>query len=315
MRIAVMGTGAVGAYFGAKLAAVSDNHMAFIARGDHLEAMRKRGLIVKSYEGDLTVRGALFSNDAAEVGSVDLVLFCVKSYDTERAARSMAPMMGPNTIVLSLQNGIDNGDKIARLYGDERTLPAVVYVGSALAGAGIVEHSTGGRIIFGSRDGQESDATRVLAQALATAQIPYEFTTEITKVQWRKLLWNAAFCAISTLANATTQEIVESDTLSKLAVDCMDEVRAAAASAGVVLDTAAIDETMAFSRTLGHFKPSMLQDFAAGKPLEYQAFNGIVVEKLTRAGRVAAVNQVFCQALEFIDRRIRAQREGSQVCK
>lgn len=307
MRIAVMGTGAVGAYFGAKLAAVDDNQMAFIARGDHLEAMKKHGLIVKSHEGERTVRKALFSADPAEVGPVDLVLLCVKSYDTENAARSMAPMMGSNTPVVSLQNGIDNGDKIARLYGGERTLPAVVYVGSALAGAGIVEHSTGGRIIFGSRDGQETSATRTVAQALAAAQIPYELTAEITDVQWRKLLWNAAFCAISSLTRANTQEIVESAPLSKLARDCMHEVRAAAATVGVALAAAAVDETMAFSRTVGQFKPSMLQDLEAGKPLEYQAFNGIVVEKLTRAGKPAPVNQVFHQALLFLDQRIRAR--------
>lgn len=307
MRIAVMGTGAVGAYFGAKLAAAFDNQMAFIARGDHLEAMQKHGLVVKSHEGDLTVRKAVFSADAAEVGTVDMVLFCVKSYDTESAARSLAPMMEPNTIVLSLQNGIDNGNKIARLYGDDRTLPAVVYVGSAVTGRGTIEHTTGGRIIFGSRDGKESAATRAVAQSLGAAQIPYEITPNIAKVQWRKLLWNAAFCAISSLTRATTQEIVESASLSKLASDCMHEVRAAAATVGVALDATAVDETMAFSRTLGQFKPSMLQDLEAGKPLEYQAFNGIVVEKLTQAGKAAPVNQVFHQALFFLDQRIRAR--------
>lgn len=310
MRIAVIGTGAVGAYFGAKLAGVAGNRLAFIARGVHLEALRNHGLVVKSYEGDRLVRDALFSAEPSEVGIVDMVLFCVKSYDTETAAQIAAPLMGRDTVLLSLQNGVDNGAKLAHLYGEERTLPAVVYVGSALAGPGRVEHTSGGRIIFGSLGGHENLATRLVAQALSAAQIPCELTPEIATVQWRKLLWNAAFCAISALTHSDTLEIVESAPLSQLAVDCMHEVRAAAATMGVALETTAIDQTMAFSRTVGHFKPSMLQDLEAGKPLEYQAFNGIVVKKLVEAGTAAPVNQVFLQALAFLDQRIRAHRKG-----
>jgi len=305
-----MGTGAVGAYFGARLAAIAANDLAFVARGAHLEAMRKQGLVVKSYEGDRVVANALYTDTPAQVGPVDLVLFCVKSYDTEAAAQAIAPMMRPNTILLSLQNGVDNGDRLARFYGHERILPAVVYVGSALAGPGVVEHTSGGRVIFGSRDGKENTATRMVAQALAAAQIPHEVTPHIAQVQWRKLLWNAAFCAISVLAHADTREIVESATLNQLAVDCMHEVRDAAAAVGIALAPAAIDETMAFSRTVGHFKPSMLQDLAAGKRLEYQAFNGIVVETLTQVGKTAPINQVFCQTLAFLDQRMRERRKG-----
>src|SRR3954471_18429911 len=114
MRIAVMGTGAVGAYFGAKLAATPSNELAFIARGAHLEAMKKHGLTIKSYQGDVHVRDAVFSAEPPQVGTVDLVLFCVKSYDTDSAAPALAPLVGAQTIILSLQNGIDNTDKIAR---------------------------------------------------------------------------------------------------------------------------------------------------------------------------------------------------------
>ena len=152
MRIAIMGTGAVGAYFGAKLAAASHD-VAFIARGAHLEAMSKHGLTVKSYQGDLQVRDALFSADLEQIGTVDLVLFCVKSYDTDSVAPTLAPIVGTKTVILSMQNGIDNTEKIARHWGAARCLPGVVYVGASLAGPGVIEHSTGGRIIFGSRDG------------------------------------------------------------------------------------------------------------------------------------------------------------------
>src|SRR5918999_4221714 len=121
MRIAVVGAGAVGGFFGAKLAAAS-NDVAFVARGPHLAAMRQAGLTVESAQGSLRVDDALFTDDPAQIGKVDLVLFCVKSYDTESAAQSLAPMIGRETVILSLQNGIDNADKLKRLYGDTQPL-------------------------------------------------------------------------------------------------------------------------------------------------------------------------------------------------
>jgi 2-dehydropantoate 2-reductase len=212
-----------------------------------------------------------------------------------------------------MQNGIDNTEKIARHWGAARCLPAVVYVGAALAGPGVIEHSTGGKIIFGSSDGVGDSATSLVEQALATAQIPFEISADIRQVQWHKLLWNAAFCAISCLTRATTQEIVESDSLRKLAIDCMTEVRAAATATGVTLKAEAIEETLKFSATLGHFKPSMRQDLEAGKPLEYEAFNGIVIKQLASADQPAPTNSVFYAALEFLDQRIRHQGKDSKA--
>jgi len=310
MKIAVMGSGAVGGYFGAKLAADDQNEIAFIARGAHLAAMRKQGLVIKRAEGDLVIRKARFTADPAEVGAVDLVLFAVKSYDTDAVAQTLAPMIGAETTVLSLQNGIDNPEKIARLFGAERTLAGVVYVGSAIAGPGVIEYSTGGRIIFGTVDGKLGASVDRVARILESAAVPHEISSNIRKVQWRKLLWNASFCAISSLVHATMEEIMASDALCQLSVDCMEEVRAAAAAAGIELEPALIQETMNFSRTLGSFKPSMLQDLEAAKPLEYEAFNGIVVQQLSRVGQAAPINSVFESALKFVDGRIRAHGKG-----
>ena len=127
-------------------------------------------------------------------------------------------------------------------------------------------------------------------------------------MQWRKLLWNAPFCAISCLTRTTVKEIVESDSLTKLALDCMMEVRGAAKTQDIDLAPVLFDETMNFSKTLGDFKASMLQDLEAGKPLEFEAFNGIVVSLLQRAGKQAPTNQVFYGALKYLDKRIRTQK-------
>lgn len=306
MRIAVMGSGAVGGYFGAKLAAAG-NQVAFIARGQHLAALQLHGLKVKSPNGDLEIHQAQFTDAPEQVGHVDLLLFCVKSYDTEAAAHTIKPMVSDRSQILSLQNGIDNPDKLARVYGESKVLPAVVYVGAQLSAPGVIVHSNGGRIILGQMDGAVADQTKMLAQTLVAAGIPCEANAEIRQVQWSKLLWNAPFCAISCLTRANTKEIVESESLTQLALDGMTEVQAAARTQGIDLPRRLFDEVLSFSRGLGEFKPSMLQDLETNKPLEYQAFNGIVVKLLEANGQPAPINQTFFATLKFLDQRIRGE--------
>jgi 2-dehydropantoate 2-reductase len=303
MRILVMGTGAVGGYFGAKLAAAG-HELHFIARGKHLLALRRHGLRVSSPAGDLTIQNASFSADPGE-SPVDVVLFCVKSYDSDAAADLLRPVIGPDTVILSLQNGVDNAEKLARRFNDDRVLAGVVYVGAQIAAPGLIAHSAGGRIIFGCGRGGDGRAAAKIEQLLGTAAIPYERTLEIEAAQWRKLLWNAPFCAISCLTRATVKDIVESGALTELATDCMAEVKQAAKVRGVELSSELFAETIAFSRTLGAFKPSMLQDLELGKPLEYEAFNGIIVKLLAAMGQNAPVNRVFYGALKYLDDKIR----------
>jgi 2-dehydropantoate 2-reductase len=307
VRVAVMGTGAVGGYFGARLAAAS-NDVAFIARGPHLAAMRQQGLTLESPQGNLHIRDALFTDDLSQVGVVDVVLFCVKSYDTDATAAKLPSLIGDRTIILSLQNGVDNADKIAQRWGHQRTLAGVVYIGSQLLQPGKIKHSSGGRIVFGELDGQVHETTQAVERLLSSARISCEVSRAIRNIQWRKLLWNAPFCAISCLTHSNVKEIVESDSLTKLALDCMAEVREAAKAQAIDLDPALFDETLNFSKSLGDFKPSMLQDLEAGKPLEYEAFNGIVVELLGRTGKEAPTNQVFYGALKYLDKKIRTER-------
>jgi 2-dehydropantoate 2-reductase len=307
VRVAVMGTGAVGGYFGARLAAAS-NDVAFIARGPHLAAMRQQGLTLESPQGNLHIRDALFTDDPSQVGVVDLVLFCVKSYDTDANAAKLVSLIGGRTIILSLQNGVDNADKIAQRWGHQKTLAGVVYIGSQLLQLGKIKHSSGGKIVFGELDGQVRETTQAVEQVLSSARISCEVSRAIRNIQWRKLLWNAPFCAISCLTHSNVKEIVESDSLTKLALDCMTEVREAAKVQSIDLDPELFEETLNFSKTLGDFKPSMLQDLEAGKPLEYEAFNGIVVELLRRTGKEAPTNQVFYGALKYLDKKIRTER-------
>lgn len=307
MRIAVLGTGAVGGYFGAKLAAAG-HEVVFIARGKHLIAMQRNGLRVQSPAGDLHLETPLFSGSPREAGIVELVLFCVKSYDTTEAAAALAPMIGDNTLIVSLQNGIDNPEKIAALWGKKRTLAGVVYIGAQVTLPGVIVHSSGGRIIVGevSQAGGPGDkACYALKRSLISSGIPCEISTAIEQVQWSKLLWNAPFCAISCLTRSTAKEIVDSEPLTQLALGCMIEVQAAARTRGVDLDTGLFDQTLDFSKGLGDFKPSMLQDLEAGKPLEYDALNGIVVKLLRQACQEAPINHTLFRLLSYLDSKLR----------
>ncbi|HXG50453.1 MAG TPA: 2-dehydropantoate 2-reductase [candidate division Zixibacteria bacterium] len=309
MRVAVVGAGAVGGYFGARLAAAGES-VVFVARGAHLEAMRRDGLEVRSPGGDLRIRDSLCVADPAAAGPVDLVLFCVKSYDTDGCAETLGPLLGQQTAILSLQNGVDNADKIARRWGERRVLAGVVYLAARLAGPGRIEHTAEGRIVLGTLDGSTGTVAGEAARVFAAAQIPCKISPEIRRVQWAKLLWNAPFCAIAALTRATVREIVESESLSQLALDCMTEVREAAAIRGIVLAPETARASLEFSRSLGEFKPSMLQDLEAGKPLEYEAFNGVVVKLLSEAGKKAPINQLFYGMLGHLDARIRAASSG-----
>ena len=308
MRVAVMGAGAVGGYFGARLAA-SGHDVSFIARGKHLEAMRSDGLKVISLQGDLHIQ-SLFTSEPKDIGPVDLVLLCVKSYSTEEAAKELVALVGKDTIILSLQNGVDNPDKIAALWGKSRTLAGVVYIAAEVSTPGTIRHSAGGRIVLGELDGGVSEATKAVQLFFSAAQVPCSISTEICKIMWGKLVWNAPFCAIACLARATAQEIVESGSLRKLAIDCMEEVREAAKCVGIDLEPSVIEDALKLSRGLGDFQPSMLQDLEAGKPLEHEAFNGIIIRLLSQAGKEAPINQIFYAALKFFDKKNRGEKTG-----
>jgi len=306
MRIAVIGTGAVGGYFGAKLAAAG-HELVFIARGKHLDALRRDGLHIVSPSGNRHVRNAVFTASAAAIESVELVLFCVKSYDTETAAKAFAPLIGAHTTILSLQNGIDNSEKLAELWGDDRIFAGVVYIGAQIDAPGVIHHANGGKIVFGRLDGKTKEGAKTVEHVLAAAEIPCELSDNIQKIQWAKLLWNAPFCAISCLARANVKQIVESEALTDLAIACMMEVHGAALTRGIDLHRSLFDDTIAFSRGLGEFRPSMLQDLEAHKPLEYEAFNGIVIRVLRQAGQAAPINQTFYALLQQLDRKSRKE--------
>src|SRR5215831_19700768 len=173
MRIVVMGSGGTGGYFGAKLAR-SGEEVTFVARGAHLDAIRQSGLCIRSaIEGEWTVHAP--ATDQLEGHTpADLVLFCVKSFDTESAAETIRPIIGPDTGVLSIQNGVDNEAKLARILGAEHVMGGVAQVFATIESPGIARHSLLGRILFGEMDGADSERSRAFLAACERASIPAE---------------------------------------------------------------------------------------------------------------------------------------------
>lgn len=282
MKVAVVGVGAVGGYFGGLLAK-GGAEVTFIARGKHLEALRARGLTVKSGKGDFSIR-VRATDDPAEVGPVNLVLFCVKSYDTESAIRQTLPMVGQQTVVLSLQNGIDNEEKIAALIGKEKVLAGVAYIGASVLEPGVVCHQESGRIVFGEVDGGLSERVTSLKAFFDRYGLPAEGSPDMKKILWAKLAWNAPFNAINALVGGPVKAIIENPHTLDLARRVTAEVVTVANASGVHLTfTEVWERNIQFSQGYD-VKTSMLQDLDAGKRLEYEALNGVIIKKAAELG-------------------------------
>jgi 2-dehydropantoate 2-reductase len=282
IKVAVVGVGAVGGYFGGLLAKGGAD-VTFIARGKRLEALRARGLTVKSWKGDFSIR-VNATDDADEVGPVDLILFCVKSYDTESAMRQVLPMVGRESIVLSLQNGIDNEERIGSLIGQEKVIAGVAYIGASAPEPGVILHQEGGKIVFGELDGGISERVSRLKAFFDQYSFPAEISPNMKIVLWTKLAWNTPFNAMNTLIGGPVKAIIENTHTFELAKRVTKEVVSVANASGVRLTFAEVwDRNVAFSKDYD-VKTSMLQDLEANRPLEIEALNGIIIKKAAALG-------------------------------
>ena len=199
MKIAIMGAGALGCYFGGRLASAGQD-VAFVARGAHLQALRETGMKVESPLGDFAMEKVNATSDPAEIGPVDLVVFLVKLYDTEEAAEAMRPLLKPETAVVSFQNGIDAWQRIGALVGTERVIGGLALIPAHIAEPGLVRHTSPfAKLTFGEFDGTESDRCKALLEALQGAGVDAELADNIQVRIWEKLVMLSALSAITTL--------------------------------------------------------------------------------------------------------------------
>jgi 2-dehydropantoate 2-reductase len=293
VRIAVVGVGGVGGFFGGRLAAAGQE-VHLIARGTHLEAIRRSGLRVRSMAGDVDVR-APATDDPAEVGPVDHVLFCVKSYDTETAA----PMLlHEDTAVTSLQNGVDNEDVLVRILGARHVLGGVAFIFSSITEPGVIQQ-TGGprRILVGELDGSASERAAALVEALRAAEVDAEATQDIRRLLWDKLAFICAQAGMTAAVRLPIGELREVPEAMETFRQIVEEVRAVAAAEGVEIGEDAADRHEAFARTLepGGFS-SLHDDLVRGRRMELEALHGSVIRRARRHGILAPA----CEAVYAI---------------
>lgn len=300
MKIAVMGAGALGCYFGGRLAAAGAD-IAFIARGAHLEALRRDGLRVESPLGDLHLPEVAATDDPAEVGPVDFVLFLVKLYDTETAARAMRPLLGPETAVLTLQNGVDGWERIGAIVGQERVLPGSSYIFADIRAPGIARHSSAfARIVFGEPDGRTTPRSEALLGALEKAGVETTLAPDILARLWEKFMLLSALSATTTLCRAPIGRIRAEPLGWSLFEACVEETYRVGREACPDLSEDALTRTMETAKGLPEgMRASMFDDLERGKRLELNDLSGAVVRHGARYGVPTPSHKVVQQALQI----------------
>jgi 2-dehydropantoate 2-reductase len=279
MRIAVYGAGGVGGYFGGRLAQVGAE-VHFIARGAHLQALREHGLRVRSVKGDFEVQ-APATDDPADVGPCDFVLFCVKTFDTDAAAARLGPLVGESTAVVSLQNGVENEEKIARAVGEDHVMGGAAFIFAEIAEPGVILHTGGpASITFGELDGHTSQRAKRLFGCCEQAGFEAELSARIKTVLWAKLAFICAQAGMTAAVRLPIGEIRTVDAAWAAFSHLVAEVCAVAEADGHPVPLAAQERALALAQAIepGSFS-SLHDDLVAGRRMELEALHGFVVRR------------------------------------
>ena len=304
-RVAVMGAGAVGSFYGAMLARAG-HAVTLIGRPAHVQAIERDGLRLEMAQQTHTVP-VRASSDPAAIAGADLVLCCVKSGDTEMAAQQMAPYLRADTLLMSLQNGVDNAETLALLLPC-RVIPAVVYVAVALGGPGVVQHFGRGDLAIGAMPGgtqssvPEWPTLQTLVDFFASADVPVRIVPDVAEELWAKLLVNCAYNAISALAQMPYENLAALPDIVELQHDIVHEVIAVAAAAGVVLPLdASLQAVARIAAGMPRQLSSTAQDMARRKPSEIDHLNGYIARRGRELGVPTPVNRTLHALVKLVE--------------
>lgn len=285
MRIAIFGAGGVGGYFGGRLAQ-SGHEVVFIARGEHLRALRSRGLRVDSVKGDFILPTVAASDRPAEVGAVDVVILAVKTWQVQQAAQAMRPLVGDDTVVLPLMNGVEAPSQLAEVLGPSHVLGGLAKIISLIAGPGHIRHlGAEPYIALGELDDRRSERVDKLRQALADAGIMVETPADFHAALWGKFLFVVSWGGPGAVTRAPIGVLRSVPQTRGMLEQAMDEVLAVARARRIILADDIVAQTMAFIDSLPPSGTTSLQrDIAEGRPSELDAWNGAVVRLGAQAG-------------------------------
>ena len=298
MRIAIMGSGGVGGYYGGLLACAGHD-VTFIARGAHLAAIRAHGLQIKSVHGDLTIAPAQATDNPAGVGPVELVLVTVKTTATDEAARAILPLVGPATVVLSLQNGIDAAERIGAVVGLEHMLGGATWVSSTIEAPGVIrQESQFRRIVLGELDGRITPRAQAVYEALQSTGATVELSANIRQVLWTKFVFIAALSGVGAITRLPVGDYRHVPETRDLLVRLMREVEAIARASGIALEANVVDQALAVvDNAAPGIQSSMQRDVAAGRPSELESMIGVLGRKGRELGVPTPVADMVYAAL------------------
>lgn len=285
MKVAIMGTGGVGGYYGGLLAQ-RGHEVTFVARGKHLQAIQENGLQVKSIFGDFHIHPARATEDPAQIGPVDLVLFVTKAYHTDQAAQGIKPVVGPETTVLSLQNGIDAVDRIGAVVGRDHMLAGATWLSSSVEAPGVIKQvSQFRRVVLGELDGKVTPRAQAIHTAFQDTGITAELSENILKVLWTKFVFISAASSLGSLTRLPMGEFRAVPETRAMIVKLMNEVKDVAHAQGVTLDEDVVQKSLDFmDNAAPHIKASMQLDVEAGRRSELESMVGVIGRKGRESG-------------------------------
>jgi 2-dehydropantoate 2-reductase len=285
MRILIMGSGGVGGYYGAMLASAG-NDVTFVARGAHLAAIRERGLELRTQGRTIQIRPARATDDPATAGDVELALFTVKTYDTEPAARALAPAVGPDTAVLTLQNGIDSVDTLAGILGPDRILAGVTFVASGVASPGVIaENGFSRQVVIAEPNGGTSERVERIAAVFEAADLDVRVRDDGRQAIWEKFALLAPHASVSAAVGLPIGQIFSVDEAIELYRTLIREFVAVATATGVTLPRDTEEKIIANFKGAPPGQTSSLQrDFAAQRRVELDYLTGTVVRRARQLG-------------------------------
>jgi 2-dehydropantoate 2-reductase len=293
MRIAVMGAGAVGCYYGGMLARAGHDVM-LIGRPQHVEAIERQGLRLETRTFDEHIRVSA-STEASAVQGAQFVLFCVKSTDTESAAGAIKPHLAPIALVLSLQNGVENADRLRALLAQE-VVAAVVYVGTEMAGPGHVRHHGRGELVI-----EPSKASDTLARAMIAAGVPTVISDNVRGALWAKLILNCAYNALSAITQLPYGRLVKGEGITAVMRDLVDECLAVAKADRVTIPGDIDAAVRQIAETIPDQYSSTAQDLARGKRSEIDHLNGLILRRGEALGVATPANRLMHAIVKLIE--------------